>query len=95
MRLRRRRSRTHEITCQRAVRLIMDYLDGRLASDDRARFETHLTECDPCTEHLRQIRVTVAAAGRVREEDLDPLTRQDLMRLYRAWRGDHNTEERH
>ncbi|MGH2779708.1 MAG: zf-HC2 domain-containing protein, partial [Actinomycetota bacterium] len=44
MRLRRRRSRTHEITCQRAVGLIMDYLDGRLASDDRARFETHLTE---------------------------------------------------
>jgi anti-sigma factor RsiW len=93
VKFRGRRSRTHEITCQRAVGLIMDYLDGRLADDDRARFERHLAECDPCTEHLKQIRVTVAAAGRIRDEDLDPLTRQHLVSLYRAWRGDHNTEE--
>ena len=35
-----------------------------------------------------EIQVTVAAAGRVRDDDLDPRVRQDLMNLYRRWRGD-------
>ena len=66
----------------------MDYLDDRLAEDDRARLETHLTECDACTEHFKQIRITVAAIGHVGDEDLDPQTRDDLINLYRRWRED-------
>ena len=66
----------------------MDYLDGKLAADDRVRFETHLTACDPCTEHFKQIRLIVAAAGHVRDEDLDPRAREDLIDLYRRWRDD-------
>ena len=41
-----------------------------------------------CAEHLRQIRITVAVTGRIREEDLAPAVRDDLMDLYRRWRRD-------
>ena len=48
--------------------------------------EAHLAECENCAEHLRQIRITVAVTGRIREQDLDPAAREDLMDLYRRWR---------
>lgn len=88
MRWRRRRSRGHDLTCQQAVALVTAYLDGDLAQDARSLFEAHLDECANCSEHLRQIEVTIAVAGRVRDEDLDPLAREDLMDLYRRWRRD-------
>jgi anti-sigma factor RsiW len=88
MRLLKRRPRRHEITCQQAVGMVMDYLDGRLPGDDRTRLETHLAECALCTEHFRQIQVTIAAARAVCDDDLDPLAREDLMDLYRSWRSD-------
>lgn len=77
----------HDITCAKAVSLVTDYLDGTLTRAERTRFEAHLAECDNCMEHVKQIRVTVAAAGWVRGDDLDPLVREDLMNLYRRWRG--------
>lgn len=76
----------HEITCRQAVALVTDYLDDALSSPDRARFEAHLAECPSCNEYVKQIRVTVAASGRVVEDDLDPIAQHDLMELYRRWR---------
>jgi anti-sigma factor RsiW len=83
-----RRGTGHEITCRQAVRLINSYLDGSLEPDEQARLETHLGECDLCSEHLRHLRITVAVTGRLREEDLDPQARQDLIALYRRWKND-------
>lgn len=77
----------HEITCEQAVALVTDYLENALSAGDRARFETHLTECPLCTEHFRQIRLSIAALGRVRVDDLGPQTRDDLLLLYRRWRA--------
>jgi hypothetical protein len=39
-------------------------------------------------EHLRQIRITVTVTGRVRDEDLNPRAREDLMDVYRRWQAD-------
>jgi len=88
VRISRRRSRRLEITCEHAVGLVMDYLDDNLAHEDRARFERHLNECPPCTEHVKQIRLVVAVSGQLRGEDLDPLALEDLMGLYRRWQGE-------
>lgn len=88
MRWRRRRLNGHDLTCQGAVALVTAYLDGDLHGNARRLFEAHLDECDLCTEHVKQIQVTIAVAGRVRDEDLDPLAREDLMLLYRRWRSD-------
>jgi anti-sigma factor RsiW len=84
----RRRPGGHDITCQQAVSLVTAYLDDALPRADRDRFEAHLVECDGCTEHLRQIEVTMLVTGEIRAEDLDPLAREDLMDLYRRWRDD-------
>jgi anti-sigma factor RsiW len=85
---RRRRPNGHDLTCQQAVALVTAYLDGDLQGDARKRFEAHLNECDMCAEHVKQIRVTISVAGRVRDEDLDPIAREDLLQLYRSWRDD-------
>jgi anti-sigma factor RsiW len=78
----------HDITCRQAVALMTDYLDGALSEDDRALVEAHLGECEACTEHLRQIRITIAVTGRVRDEDLNPRAREDLIDHYRRWQAD-------
>lgn len=80
MRLRRR-----SVVCRQAVELVTDYLEGALSRRDRARFEAHLAECPHCREYLAQIRVTIAAMGRVEAESLEPEVRDELVSLYRRW----------
>jgi anti-sigma factor RsiW len=86
--LRFRRIDGHAITCRQVVALVTDYLDGRLPRGEHDLFEAHLAECEDCTEHVRQIRTTVALTGQVRDDDLEPAAREDLMNLYRRWRAD-------
>lgn len=40
-----------------------------------------------CSKCLAQMRVTIAAMGRVEPEALDPEARDDLVALYRRWRS--------
>jgi anti-sigma factor RsiW len=63
-----------------------DYLDGALSDRDHTRLEVHLAGCPHCSEYLEQIRVTVAAAGRVEADHLAPETLDELVSLYRRWR---------
>ena len=62
------RSRDVTITCRRAVELVTAYLDGALSTDDQTRFETHLIYCPPCVEHLKHVRATIQATGRLRHQ---------------------------
>jgi anti-sigma factor RsiW len=81
------RANRDAIMCQQAVELVTDYLEGALSSAERARFEAHLAGCPHCTEYLREMRLTIAAVGRVRPEALSPDARADLIALYRSWRA--------
>jgi anti-sigma factor RsiW len=83
MRLARRR---RDITCQQAVDLITDYLEDALPARARADLEYHLSDCPHCTEYLAQLRMTIAATGRVDTEELDPEIRETLIELYRKTR---------
>jgi predicted anti-sigma-YlaC factor YlaD len=78
----------HDITCEQVVALVTAYLEGELTRDRHALFEAHLDECEDCTEYLRQIRTTIAVTGQLRDEDLDPMARDQLVTLYRRWRSD-------
>ncbi len=80
-------TRRNAIMCRQAVELVTDYLEGALTADDRARFEAHLAGCPHCTEYLREMRVTIAAMGRVEPESLSRAARDDLVALYRNWRA--------
>jgi anti-sigma factor RsiW len=78
--------RRKALVCRQAVALMTDYLDGALSARDHARLEGHLADCPHCSEYLKQIRVTVAAAGRVEAEDLAPEALDELVSLYQRWR---------
>jgi anti-sigma factor RsiW len=78
--------RRRAFACREVVALLTDYLDGALAPHDARRLEEHLADCPHCTEYLDQLRVSIAATGRVEPDDLAPEVVDDLLVLYRAWR---------
>jgi anti-sigma factor RsiW len=85
MRFWRRRRRA--LVCRDAVALMTAYLDGELGEPDRLRLEAHLAECPHCSEYLAQLRVTIDALGHVEVDDLPEEAVDELVALYRAWRG--------
>jgi anti-sigma factor RsiW len=76
------------LTCRELVELVTGYLEDGLSEEDRDRFARHLEACDPCVHYIEQFRLTVAAAGRIEEGDLDPAVRDDLLAAFRGWRGE-------
>jgi len=83
-----RRRGGHDMTCREAVGLVTAYLDDVLTPREKERLERHLAECPHCREHLRQIETTIRVMGQVRDDDLDPAVREDLIDLFRRWRDD-------
>lgn len=80
--------RSRDIVCRQAVDLMVEYLDGALPRRQRRRLERHLRACPNCSAYLQQIRMTVAAVGAIEPGDLDEEAIDDLVNLYRQWRGD-------
>ena len=75
-----------EMTCKDLVELVTDYLEGTLPDDARIRLEKHLLGCDGCANYVEQMRQTIRLTGKVREENLTPVQRDDLLRLFRDWK---------
>jgi len=73
------------ITCQQLVELVTDYLEDALEPDARARFELHLRACPGCVDYLDQMRLTIQATGRLREESLAPDVRDTLLQAFHSW----------
>lgn len=76
---------SNEITCQELVELVTDYLEGSMPSDRRLRFEEHLAFCFSCAEYLDQMRETIRLMGAIREDDLDPESRDVMLRVFREF----------
>jgi anti-sigma factor RsiW len=72
------------ISCQEVVEVITDYLEGRLSPEDVAIFEAHLELCDGCRWYLDQMRITIAAVGRVEETDVPPGLRDTVLDAFRS-----------
>src|SRR5690242_15686342 len=77
------------LVCQQAVELVTDYLEGALSRSDRRRYEAYLSGCPHCTEYLAQMRKTIELTGTLTPDDLTPQMQDDLIALYRQWRGRH------
>ncbi len=73
------------LTCQQLVELITDYLEGTLPPAEVARFEEHLAGCPHCRAYLDQMRRTVWLVGRISEEHLNPVMRDELLHAFRTW----------
>ena len=74
-----------ELTCREMVELMTAYLESALPPDERARFETHLSGCDGCTNYLEQMRETIAATGRVPVGALPAALEEQLLEAFRGW----------
>jgi anti-sigma factor RsiW len=74
------------ISCQEVVDLVTDYLEGAMPVEERSLFEQHLNFCDGCVWYVDQIQTTIAAVGRIREEDVPAETRDQLMAAFRDWK---------
>jgi anti-sigma factor RsiW len=85
-RLRRRR---RGLLCVEFVEVVTDYLEDALSPRDRARFESHVAECDGCDQYLAQIRRTVELTGALRVQDVDALTPEARSTLLGAFRAYH------
>jgi anti-sigma factor RsiW len=75
------------LACQELVELVTDYLEGRLSPADRERFDAHIAGCDACTAYLEQMRLTLAALGRIPEESISVQAREELLVAFREWRA--------
>ncbi len=74
------------MTCRELVMLVTDYLEGTLPAADRRRFERHLRECENCPIYVEQMRETIRLAGSLREQDLPPEVRDELLSAFRDWK---------
>ena len=83
---------TREMPCQELVELVTAYFDGALSRRDRRHFDAHISGCEHCTAYVEQMRVTIAATGRVTEEDIPPGAREELLAAFQGW-GDGRTAD--
>ena len=74
-----------DMACQELVELVTAYLEGYLATAERARFEEHLATCSGCRTYLEQMRMTLRALECVPEPSISTEAREQLLRLYRGW----------
>lgn len=75
------------MTCRELVELVTDYLEGRLPTGERERFEDHVDLCDGCQAYMEQMRATLAALGRIPEETISAEAREELLHAFRDWRA--------
>jgi anti-sigma factor RsiW len=74
-----------ELACRDVVELVTAYLEHALAPGDRERFEEHLVFCDGCGTYMAQMRVSIAATGRLGPVSLPADLEQRLLEAFRGW----------
>jgi anti-sigma factor RsiW len=72
-------------TCQELAEFLSDYLEGVLTPAQRASFDLHIAGCRDCTLYVEQMRVTIAATGRIRSDDIPAPARDELLVAFRSW----------
>jgi anti-sigma factor RsiW len=77
---------TGPMDCNELVELVTAYLDGALDPDTRARFDSHLLDCDGCENYLQQFRETVRTVGKITDNELDPGFRNRLLDAFKDFR---------
>jgi anti-sigma factor RsiW len=87
------RRRRWQLTCQQAVELVTDYLDGVLPARERERFDAHLADCAHCTRYLNQMRTTIETLGRLEPESVPPEVLRELVTVYRRIQQDRRAED--
>lgn len=83
--LQRRRPRV--LACRELVDIVADYLDDTLPPSERANFDAHLEDCEPCSAYLDQLRQTTRLIGRASGEPLPDELEERLLDVFRDWKS--------
>jgi anti-sigma factor RsiW len=75
-----------ELNCRELVEIVTNYLEDALSTEDRARFDAHLEDCEGCAAHLRQMRTTIRVLGSLSETPIPPAARAELLDAFRGWK---------
>jgi len=75
------------VNCGELVELVTDYLEGSMPSDQRARFDEHVSGCDGCATYLEQFRIAIRLTGILSEDRIAPDAREALLGVFRDWRA--------
>jgi len=76
-----------DLPCAEAVTMVTEYLDGTLATEERAVLERHLVICEFCATYVDQLRETIRLAGTLREEDVPVPLMDVVLEAFREARG--------
>jgi anti-sigma factor RsiW len=77
------------IHCRQVIDLILNYLEGTLAPEERRAFEAHIAACRNCWRFLKSYRETVALGQQLRAQEIPTDVRDRLevflrQRLHRS-----------
>jgi len=75
------------LTCRELVGLLGDFLEGALSESECLRVQAHIDACPDCAAYVAQLRTTIGAIGRLREEDVPAPVLDELVEAFRGWRG--------
>jgi predicted anti-sigma-YlaC factor YlaD len=76
------------LTCQEVVELVTEYLENTLLPEMHKRLEEHVAVCSGCENYIEQARLTIDMLRQLAQEPIFPVTKQELLRLFRDWKKD-------
>ena len=71
------------MTCQEAIDVMEEALEGRLEASLRPGFDEHLAECRPCDTYFGHLRVTRRALGSLARAGESNPRRSQLVEAFR------------
>jgi predicted anti-sigma-YlaC factor YlaD len=76
----------HMLVCREVTELVTDFVEGRLSTWDRLRFQLHVGMCRHCREYLRQMKTTQRLLGQVPPQPPPPEVEAELVARFRNWK---------
>ena len=71
-------------TCKDSVELLLEYLDGELNGERRARLEEHLGGCSPCEDFMKSYQATPALCRKAMAREMPREVSEKLTDFLRA-----------
>lgn len=76
------------LKCRDVGQLLLDYVDGALASEHQRDLEVHLADCPACLAFLRTYRETIRVSRDVRCEEIPAEVQRRLRDFIRRRLGE-------
>lgn len=75
---------TRSVTCEQAIEVLSDYVDGSMDGDTFTAFEAHFSDCPPCVDFLRTFKATISISAKVADAELPDEVRVRLRTFLRT-----------